>query len=467
MRDPLPDTEDRPLSDRSVAGRWPSRQVLLILVGIVAAEVVVLLFVFGIGNDPVVAGDGPIYARLGHNLAEHGAHSAAETSPFDADVFRTPGYPAFLAALYLVSGGSELAVRAAQVLLIGATAVLVGQIARHYFGPRVATAASLVCVLYAPLVLFSVLHLTEVLATFLLTLGVWTLVRGQAAENPRAFVGWCGGAIVAFACLVTVRPSALSTFGCVLVAAISWRGQPRTRRVWAASVAVLCLGVLLAPWSMRNYELTGRFLPFGAGSGTSLYASAEQYAGAVPYVLGAEDFETIYMHIGQRLKESERRIAAEDVAHPTSAIQVDLDDRLKADARDRFSTIGPWDVIESLPTRVAALWSPGSITVTLPQKGQGTVRLLAQVQHLGLLLMALGGAYLYRRRLWELWPIYSSAIALTLVHLVFHVEPRYLLPARPLFFILAAACGVRIFDRLQGARSESPALDATVSASAQ
>ena len=44
-----------------------------------------------------------------------------------------------------------------------------------------------------------------------------------------------------------------------------------------------------------------------------------------------------------------------------------------------------------------------------------------------------------RRRLPELWPFYAAAVLLTGLHLVFHVQPRYTLPARPVLFAFAAA----------------------------
>lgn len=419
------------------------------LVALVAVELVVLLLAFGIADDPVVPGDGPLYAALGHNLADHGTFSAT-TPPVDAEVFRTPGYPAVLAMLYRLGGGSEAVVRAAQVLLVGAIAIATGRVARRLFGARTATVAAVVSVVYVPLMLFSVLHLTEVLATLLLTACVAAALEGRS--RPTGTARWWTAATVAAAALTIVRPSALVAFAVVPLAVLDRRSDPLGRRLAVAAAVTAGFVLLLAPWALRNHAVAGRLLPLGAGSGTSLYASAEQYAGHSPHHLGAEDFDRLYRHIGLRVEKAQAQVGS---ARPTDPeVVVAMDDLLRDDARRQMGDLGVAPMVGTLPGRLAALWSPGAITVPLPERLRGPTEALARVEHAGLLLLAAAGAVAYRRRWRELWPLAAPALLLTLVHLVFHVEPRYSLPARPLLFVLAAAAGVAAADRARGSWRE-------------
>lgn len=438
------------MMDASVA--LPPRRLLLILAGLVLAEAVVLLIVLGLGTAPIVGGDGPYYASIGHNIADHAAHSGAPN--LEADVFRTPGYPAFLAVVYRLSGGSELAVRAVQLGLVGVTAYVVALIAAQCFGRRAAGAAAVITASYVPLVLFSALHLTEVLATLLLSIAVWAVLRAQASQEARQHVRWCAVAAVTIFGLAMVRPSALVCYVLVPMVALLWRGHSVLRRTVTAGGTVVLLVVLLTPWAIRNHAITGRFLPLGAGSGVSLYASTLQYDGEVSPQLGADDFERIYEHVGQRLDQAERRLRSHGDDPSIAQLQVALDEVLTDDARDGLAALGAGQIARDVPTRIAALWSPGDLASSLPVRGRATIHRLAQVQSTVLLLLAATGGFLHRRRLGELWPLYTSAVALTLLHLVFHVEARYSMPERPLLFIFSAAAVIAIW------RSPVPAAEA-------
>lgn len=421
------------------------------LAALIAVELVVLLVVLGIGDDPVVAGDGPLYAALGHNLADHGTFSAT-TPPLDAEVFRTPGYPAFLAAIYRMGGGTEAMVRAAQVLLVGANAVVAGLVARRLFGARTATVVSVVCLAYLPLLLFSMLHLSEVVATLLLTATVAAVL--EATAHPTAAARWWSAATLGAAALTVVRPSALVVFAVVPLTILSRPSEPLVRRLVGASAVTLGFALLLVPWAVRNHAVTGRVLPLGAGSGTSLYASVEQYAGRSPHHLGPADFDRLYGHIGRRAEEAQARVGAATITDPD--VVVAMDDALRHDAREGLADVGAGRLVGSLPGRVTALWSPGAITVSLPARLQGAALALARAEHAALLALVVVGAVGFRRRWRDLWPLVAPALLLTLVHLAFHVEPRYSLPARPLLFVLAGAASVAAVDRVRARRLSRP-----------
>ena len=134
------------------------------------------------------------YALLGRVLADTGRFTRYPNLPrFVPEVIRTPGYPLFVAAIDRVIGQGHLAVAAAQALVFAAICLLVYALALRVVNDRIAFAAALFTALYPPLPYFAALTLTEVFASFLVTLGVYLWLRSLAArgETPAAFGGRC------------------------------------------------------------------------------------------------------------------------------------------------------------------------------------------------------------------------------------------------------------------------------------
>ncbi len=78
------------------------------------------------------------YQRLGEVLATTGQFTRyADTDVFVPEVIRTPGYPAFVAAVYVLFGvGNNMAVAVAQAFVFAAICCLVFFIARRAAGDR-------------------------------------------------------------------------------------------------------------------------------------------------------------------------------------------------------------------------------------------------------------------------------------------------------------------------------------------
>jgi hypothetical protein len=69
---------------------------------------------------------------------------------------------------------------------------------------------------------------------------------------------------------------------------------------------------------------------------------------------------------------------------------------------------------------------------------------LAHLQYAVLVLLGLVGLAIRRRKLLSDWRLWITAIYLSILHLIFHIEARYSLPARPSLMIYSAigACGL-------------------------
>jgi Dolichyl-phosphate-mannose-protein mannosyltransferase len=205
------------------------------------------------------------YRQLGEVLANTGKFTRYPDSPtFVPEVIRTPGYPLFVALVYRIAGVHQLPVALAQMALFVGICLLVYATARMLAPPSLALAASAVTALYPPIPFFGALVLTEVLATFLFTAGMWAVVRAvhHRSAGMFAFAGFLFGACALTRPVFFLFPVALAMVGLILLPLFGVRPRPRLID-WTALVAVSCL--MLLPWFSYNYVTLGRFTMSPAG----------------------------------------------------------------------------------------------------------------------------------------------------------------------------------------------------------
>lgn len=167
--------------------------------------------------------------------------------------FRAPGYPAFLAAIYSVSGMEWrfLAARLVQAALGAALAPMTYLLSRRLFPKRddVARFAGITLAIYPLFVLFPLALATETLFIPLVLAGTLALLR--AAENRRAVDFLLAGAIFGAA---TLTRSVIFAF---VGLAFFWIWFSARQKRGAAYFALAVL-VFVLPWSIRNSLLHDR-----------------------------------------------------------------------------------------------------------------------------------------------------------------------------------------------------------------
>ena len=199
----------------------------------------------GIGLDDVND-----YVGLAHVMLETGRFALTPDSP--PEFFRTPGYPAFL-ALVLIIFGTVLASPFFQVLFTALAVALVYLIGVRYFSRTVALIAAIVY-MFDPLVMYPAWALiSESLFMVLLLASVYTIgieTRGQWLPFVVA------GILIGLAALV--RPVAfylIPLIACMALAhSVSWRTTLRGAGIFLATA-----GLVMSPWMLRNYTLSGHF----------------------------------------------------------------------------------------------------------------------------------------------------------------------------------------------------------------
>lgn len=167
--------------------------------------------------------------------------------------FRAPGYPAFLAGVYTLSGldGRLFAARLAQAAIGALLAPLAYLLSLRLFPQRhnVARFAGYAMAIYPMLLLYPLALATENLFIPLVLAGLLALLRAAGTQRRRDYL--LAGTLLGFA---TLTRSVI--FGFVALA-ILWilfaARQPRGALYFAMAVAVL-----VAPWTLRNSLLHGK-----------------------------------------------------------------------------------------------------------------------------------------------------------------------------------------------------------------
>ena len=329
------------------------------------------------------------------------------------------------------------------------TAILVGLLGREVARPTIANLAAFICATYIPFFGLAAHFLTELLTCCLLTLIVYMTVRAVRSQDVRiaAALG------LAFALITYVRAeSAILALPVVVMLLVSRNGSWTSLRRWGAPAAFVVLFLVpLVPWTIRNASVTGgSLLPMAANGGSELLASADQYDG---YMTDATDGTDTRRWDAQIAKIVGNPATAThgiqaSVEYQTAARQTQVNSQEQAAAIKIFKTISITTIIGGLPKRILWLWTTGDGTPlgTLSHR-------LAELQYVLLTLLGLIGLLSRRRRLLADWPVWIGAVYLTSIHLVFNVEGRFTLPARPALMIYSAAGALALKSLLDRARS--------------
>lgn len=188
------------------------------------------------------------------------------TSPY----LRPPAYPFFLAFIYLLSGGSYLAVRVVQMGFGIANIFLAFFLGRALFGRGPGLLAAGFMSVYWVMIYFEQELNSPTLIVFLLLTITLLLRRWPEALNWRR--AWIPG--VLFGILALDRPETLLLTPLLL--GWAWwvtRGRHAPRQVYAA-LAVFLVGIaaMIAPVTARNTFKTGDFVLICTIGGLNLYA---------------------------------------------------------------------------------------------------------------------------------------------------------------------------------------------------
>jgi len=245
------------------AGLFANRRNLIVVVlasAIVARIVTIILasdsFVwYGIWSDAAT------YNQWARRIVANGDWLGTE--PF----FMSPLYAYFLATIYTLFGESLTAVRVIQAAAGVGTALLVFLCGEKLFSRQTGFIAGILAAVYGPFLLSNILLLVETVKVFFLILTFWFLLTA-GERNGR---WWWFGAGCGLGCAVLCRPTDL-----LLVPVIAtWilLVLKKERSVHVSQVIAIAAGLILivAPVTVRNYMVSGEFIPVTSNGGLNFF----------------------------------------------------------------------------------------------------------------------------------------------------------------------------------------------------
>jgi hypothetical protein len=265
------------------ATRHTSRWVLAcILLGLALRVAFALLYWV---NQPLTH-DEREYLALGRSVArgEGFSYPADEPSPGTGQQFgRAPGYPLFLAALR-ITAPADHAPRRVQLAqaCVGALGIwLIAAIAGRVAGPRAAVTAAAIAAVYPPLVWMPSYVLSETLYSTVALAAALTLTP-RGADDPASHAPAAAPARVLPIpdprSPIPLLASAVLTGVAILIRPVMLFFVPlaalwlvRQRRTAAAVMFVIVAALCVAPWTLRNHRVYGRWIAVASEGGVTFW----------------------------------------------------------------------------------------------------------------------------------------------------------------------------------------------------
>jgi 4-amino-4-deoxy-L-arabinose transferase-like glycosyltransferase len=423
----------------------------LVAIAIVALAIRV---VFVVVVDPSVPkiGDASAY----HLLGEHIARGDGYIRPFDemllhrtrATAEYPPLFPALLAVPARVGLHSVQSQRLFMALVGTGTVVLIGLLGRRVGGPAVGLIAAALAACSPMLFQSEGILMAEGLYVPLVV--VTLLLTYRAYDDPSA------GRFIALGIaigLATLTRAEGALHGLLLVGGLCLRTHglaPRQRLVRGAAALAVALCVL-APWTIRNAARFHAFVPVSNNAATLVDgANCDSTYGGVLLGLWRETFSQ-FGDKARQLPQAQACFEGFDIADPH------FDETKVASKHRRDGVRYALHHLGSLP-KVTAVRMLRTWGVYAPRQQvnfeslEGRPRewqMRGTVMHWVLLPLAIAGVVLCRRRRAVIWPLVTTALAVSVVSALTYGQQRFRVGAEPALIVLAAVTVAAIGRRLR------------------
>lgn len=394
------------------------RCLLLTLVVALAVRLVLAVLIQQRVDQPparlcLIAGDAEGYWELAQHIAAMEDYAIYEPPRY---VLRVPGFPLVLALSQAVFGNHPFAARCLLACIGTAACALTYWLGRELADQTTGLIAAIYTAISPTMAVFSVLILSETLFALTLLLSLIAMARSvRATGNGGLIGGFASGVLIGVATLV--RPTWLYVGTLIALTTILLvRRSGACRSVGLQAGAVLVgVAVAMAPWTIRNYSVTGHLVP------TTLWVGASLYDGLNPTATGDSDM---------------RFVQTDGLLERLSEYELDREYRKRA-----------WEFMVQFPQRTLWLaWKKQqrywSLVPNADQFRDIRLQWIVGLTALPLVVFAAYGGWLSRRDPGLLILTTGSLLLFAGLHLLFVGSLRYRLPAEYPLSILAAV-GVR------------------------
>lgn len=222
-----------------------------------------LAWVLAFPSEPI--SDSATYIGLARRLLAGQTYEAGGTL-----AYWPPGYPLFITPWLAIFQKNQVAIPLSNLFLFGIGLLGVRTLALAMGGAAAARLAVLLFAVWPNHVIYSSVPGKELVLTALMPWIIWFAVRGESAL--RSGFGWQVACGILLGAATLVQP-ALQLFPAVL--AIYW--LIATQRLWCSAmricVVLIGMAAVIAPWTIRNYQVFGQFVLVSTNGGFGLYGA--------------------------------------------------------------------------------------------------------------------------------------------------------------------------------------------------
>ncbi len=413
--------------ERLISAITRDARIAVLLIVLTAVVVRLAYVVLIVGADSAPTYDGIGYDILGVNLLQTGIYGSERPT-----AFRPPGYPLFLAAIYLVFGHDFAAVRLVQVGVDALTCALTFAVGARLFNRRVAFLGALGLSLY-PLQIYMVGEFYSETFSFLLQmLALW--LAAQMGKHTHWGLSLLVG--IMLAATILTRPTAALWAPLMVLwiglLPLAWRQKLRD-----GALMTLGLALVFTPWIARNYVVFREFVPIASLGGVGVWAGNNPLSnggGMLPnkqtWGEGAPEWGWMGWE-GLSETESSQRFLERGLS---------------------WIRENPLAFATLVPRKLLRLWSPTSFGVQFSRRASPLLTAVALPPYLLFLALAFGGMALSRRGWREQFPLYALILGVNLLVALTYGATRYGIAMAPCLCLYAAVSVDTLASRLVGAR---------------
>lgn len=237
------------------------------IITFLTALLVRILYNVFTGRGYVAQFDAHEYEQLALHIINN--HCFCKGTPARPAITRAPLWPGIIALVYWLTGPTNLNARLFLSLLGSGTCVLVFYFAQDLFGRRFGLLAGIIAACYPGLFMYDGWLYSESLYTFLFLAFTYFLYRFQRKPTKR----WLILSALALSLSTLTRPNGLFAIGALIAffLIVGWKHILPWRTAIRSTLALTLLTCLIVlPWSIRNYLVSGSIVPVATGAGTIL-----------------------------------------------------------------------------------------------------------------------------------------------------------------------------------------------------
>jgi len=209
------------------------------------------------------------YDEIALNVIQGNGYRVHTTDP--PNTVRPPLYTFFLMTVFVLFGQARWKIVTFQALLQVMTCYLLYRLTKKMTGSTTAArVAAILFAVYPQSMLYSSMFLTESLFTLLLV--IVALAYLNLVRNNDGWRSMVLGAVLGLSALT--RPvSMLLIVPMVLLYLTKTKQVGFQSRAFNSVVVIMTFVVILIPWTVRNYQITGKIIPVSSRGGHFLYSN--------------------------------------------------------------------------------------------------------------------------------------------------------------------------------------------------